>query len=153
MEISSAIEFGCGDGAQLALCRYPSYLGFDVSSSAIVECQSRFAGVSCQQFKLLDDYQGERADLTLSLDVIYHLVKQDVYEAHLRLLFDSSDRYVIVFSTDHDTKAIENSRHCRHRCFTDWVQEHRPEFVLTDVQTNKSANPNAAKFYIFEKEC
>ena len=29
--IDSVIEFGCGDGAQLALAEYPAYVGIDVS--------------------------------------------------------------------------------------------------------------------------
>lgn len=29
--IDSVIEFGCGDGAQLALAEYPAYGGIDVS--------------------------------------------------------------------------------------------------------------------------
>src|SRR5580704_5652224 len=30
--VEKVIEFGCGDGAQLRLAEYPSYIGVDVSS-------------------------------------------------------------------------------------------------------------------------
>src|SRR6266571_3595448 len=40
--VQSVIEFGCGDGNQLALCRYPRYIGLDVSRSAIMRCLERF---------------------------------------------------------------------------------------------------------------
>src|ERR1700690_3055812 len=33
--IKTVIEYGCGDGNQLRLSNYPSYLGFDISASAI----------------------------------------------------------------------------------------------------------------------
>src|ERR1700733_9306823 len=42
-EIRSVIEFGCGDGNQLSLADYSSYIGLDVSRSAIERCQHRFA--------------------------------------------------------------------------------------------------------------
>src|SRR5579864_6395854 len=34
--IQSVIEFGCGDGNQLSLASYPSYVGLDVSRTAIL---------------------------------------------------------------------------------------------------------------------
>ena len=37
--IKSVIEFGCGDGHQLSLARYPRYLGIDVSRFAIARCK------------------------------------------------------------------------------------------------------------------
>ena len=33
-KIASVVEFGCGDGNQLSLSRYPRYTGFDVSEHA-----------------------------------------------------------------------------------------------------------------------
>ena len=36
--ISSIIEFGCGDGNQLLLARYPRYTGLDVSKVALARC-------------------------------------------------------------------------------------------------------------------
>ena len=54
--ISSVIEFGCGDGNQLALMRYPCYAGFDVSHQAVSLCLKRFAMAGLdllQEFGLL----------------------------------------------------------------------------------------------------
>lgn len=34
-DVRSVIEFGCGDGNQLSLADYPSYIGLDVSRSAL----------------------------------------------------------------------------------------------------------------------
>ena len=37
-EIKSVIEFGCGDGNQLTLAQYNSYIGLDISNKAIKIC-------------------------------------------------------------------------------------------------------------------
>jgi len=50
--IQSVIEFGCGDGNQLSLARYPSYVGLDVSKTAIFLCGRRFAMDSDKSFFL-----------------------------------------------------------------------------------------------------
>src|SRR5262245_61906539 len=48
--IISVIEFGCGDGNQLKLSRYQTYIGFDVSKSAVQECQKVFGDDSTKAF-------------------------------------------------------------------------------------------------------
>jgi hypothetical protein len=42
MGIQTVIELGCGDGAQLALARYPRYVGIDVAEGSISVCRRRF---------------------------------------------------------------------------------------------------------------
>ena len=37
--VESVIEFGCGDGHQLSLAKYPHYVGLDVSRAAIRMCR------------------------------------------------------------------------------------------------------------------
>ena len=87
------IEFGCGDGNQLSLAEYPSYIGLDVSRTAIGLCQRRFSGDPAKSFFLYDgtcftDRAGVfAADLALSLDVVYHLTEDAVFETYLRHLF------------------------------------------------------------------
>jgi hypothetical protein len=38
-DVRSLIEFGCRDGNQLRLCRYPQYIGIDVSPTAVAKCR------------------------------------------------------------------------------------------------------------------
>ena len=70
------MEFGCGDGNQLSLADYPSYVGLDVSKTAVRLCQRRFADDLSKSFFLYDsacftDRAGLfTADLAVSLDVI-----------------------------------------------------------------------------------
>jgi hypothetical protein len=72
-DVASVIEFGCGDGAQLKLADYPAYIGFDVADESVELCRSKFLGDSTKEFKNAASWDYEHADLTLSLDVIFHL--------------------------------------------------------------------------------
>lgn len=121
--LTSVVEFGCGDGRQLALATYERYLGFDVSPTAVATCRRRFAGDGSKEFRLLDEYGGETAELVLSLDVIYHLVEDEVFENHMKRLFRAATRYVVIYSTDTERQAAFGRGHVRHRRFTDWIAE------------------------------
>jgi cyclopropane fatty-acyl-phospholipid synthase-like methyltransferase len=137
-DISNVIEFGCGDGNQLTLANYPSYLGVDVSETAIELCRSRFQDDPSKRFATLAEYSGQTADLALSLDVIYHLVEDEAYESHLRSLFSAANRFVIVYSSDTDhIQGHENSPHVRHRNFTQWVQKEQPRWRLVRRLPNR----------------
>ncbi len=127
--VESVIEYGCGDGNQLKLFEFREYLGFDVSPTAVEACRGEFAGDSSKRFALMGEYGGQRADMTMSLDVIYHLVEDEVFEAYLRRLFGSAERFVIVYSSDREV-AEESRRatHVRHRVFTRWVRDHLPQW-------------------------
>lgn len=120
--VRSVIEHGCGDGNQLALAVYPRYLGLDVSPVAIAACRSRFAADPSKEFRLVAEYRGERADLALSLDVIFHLVEDEVFERYMARLFGSAERFVIVYSSDTDDQTQAPGSHVRHRKFSRWVE-------------------------------
>ncbi|MHA7987746.1 class I SAM-dependent methyltransferase [Rathayibacter sp. CAU 1779] len=154
-DIHNVIELGVGDGHQLSLARYPSYVGFDVSSEAVRICRERFADDATKRFLLLDDYTEDRAELTLSLDVIYHLVEDDVFDAHMRLLFDSSTRYVAIYASNYESKT--STAHVRHREFTRWIGEHRPDWTLERCIKNPfpydptdNGGGSFADFYFYE---
>jgi SAM-dependent methyltransferase len=121
--VETVIEYGCGDGNQLRSARYPSYLGFDVSSAAVAMCREIFRDDETKRFELLENYAGEEADLSLSLDVIYHLVEDDVFSAHMERLFSSARRFVIIYSSDTDEQERIQLPHVRHRKFTRWTDE------------------------------
>ena len=53
-QISSIIEFGCGDGMQLSLADYPTYIGLDVSKTAIHICDNYFSSDKTKSFFLYD---------------------------------------------------------------------------------------------------
>lgn len=85
--IGSVVKYGSGDDNQLTLTHFSHYTGFDISSIAIEICQNAFANDDTKCFKSFDDYNNETAELSLSLDVIYHLVEDAIFEEYmLRLL-------------------------------------------------------------------
>lgn len=129
-DIRTVLEFGCGDGEQLALAEYPLYLGLDVSPSAVEICRRKFAGDAAKRFSLLGEYSGERVDLVLSLDVIYHLVEDLVYDAHMAALFAAARRFVVIYSSDTDEQPRGCGAHCRLRQFSSWVAARRPDWRL-----------------------
>lgn len=156
-DVRSVIEFGCGDGNQLTLSKYPSYLGFDVSETAVRKCKKLFAGDAAKRFRLLIDYKGEKADLALSLDVIFHLIEDDIFANHMRTLFGSSNQYVIIYASDSEECEAYQATHVRHRQFTIWVRQNIPQWELIEHIPNKypyqgdHTHGSPADFFVYAK--
>ena len=95
--IKTVMEFGCGDGNQLTIAKYPQYIGLDVSPTAVKLCYNRFKTDKTKSFYVynsmafVDNARLFKADLTMSLDVLYHLVEREIFENYLLHLFDKSD--------------------------------------------------------------
>lgn len=136
-QVRAVIEFGCGDGAQLALAQYPAYFGLDVSPDAIARCRARFAADPGKRFALVEDYAGERADLAVSADVIYHLVEDAVFEAYMHRLFGAATGLVAIYSSDCEAPPDPHAPHVRHRRFSDWVRAHAPDWRLLEHIPNR----------------
>lgn len=98
--ITSVIEFGCGDGNQLTLATYPAYLGLDISATAVERCRHLFQGDAGKRFEVMTSYAGQKAELAMSLDVIYHLVEDETLNQYLDTLFNSATRFVAIYSSD-----------------------------------------------------
>lgn len=153
--VQSVIELGCGDGQQLALANYPNYLGLDVSATAVDLCKARFADDATRSFLWYDPARTIRisnflqADLTLSLDVIYHLLEDHAYESYLRDLFTLSRRWVVIYSSDREPE--QTAPHVKHRKFTTDVASRYPAFELRAVIRNPLPKLTFADFYIFER--
>ena len=156
--INSVVEYGCGDGAQLELANYPEYTGFDVSPRAVTICREKLSGrLNCQFFetKIFLEKEGS-FDLALSLDVIYHLIEDDVFDAYMKRLFAASKNFVIIYSNNIDKKF--DAPHVRGRKFTLWCDEHAKDWSLYQVIENlypyDPAAPNDTShsdFYIYKR--
>lgn len=144
--IETVIEFGSGDGNQLRLADYPSYIGYDVSPDAIAACKQVFANDKGKMFKLAEEYAGETAELSLSLDVIYHLVEDTVFDQYMRRLFAAAERFVIIYSSNTDENSDAQAPHVRHRKFSRWVESTLGEWTLLEHIPNKYPyNPREEK--------
>jgi SAM-dependent methyltransferase len=147
--VATVIEYGCGDGNQLSLAHYPRYTGFDISPLAISLCRNNFKNDKSKTFKLMHEYWGETAQLALSLDVVYHLIEDDVFHDYMKRLFDSSEKYVIIYSTNIDKQQVFQAKHVRHRRFTDWINENRPQWSLQQRIPGVYSGKVSNDFFIF----
>ena len=94
-----------------------------------------FAADATKRFLRSDSVPpGLKADLALSLDVIYHLVEDHVFDAYMRRLFESARRFVIIYSSNADQETP--AEHVRHRQFTRWVEHNRPGWHLHSYHKN-----------------
>jgi SAM-dependent methyltransferase len=154
--VQSVLEFGCGDGNQLTLARYPRYTGYDVSATAVAMCKKRFDADSTKTFRTISEYADETADLTLSLDVIFHLVEDTVFESYMRTLFGASRRYAIIYSSNTDENEGYAGSHVWHRKFTQWVDTNLPGWKLVQHIPNRYpyrgdyTQGSFADFFIYE---
>jgi len=135
--IRSVIEFGCGDGAQLRLARYPEYVGVDVASSSVRRCSALFAEDATKRFFVADALPKNAGpfDLALSLDVIYHLIEDSVFDLYMRRLFGVAGSNVIIYSSNLD--APSEGHHVQHRKFTDWIAENAHDWQQQGFLRNR----------------
>jgi SAM-dependent methyltransferase len=100
--VQRVVDFGCGDGNQLSLAEYPSYVGLDVSGRVIEKTSARFADDESKSFIWYDPTRSVNrgaitGDLVLSLDVILHLVEDATLDAYLLNLDRAGSRYAVVY--------------------------------------------------------
>ena len=70
-------------------------------------------------------------------------------------IFNSARRFVVVYSSN--CTDPPPAPHVRHRKFTDWIEQHRPDWELSHVVRNKypfdrcsDAETSFADFYFFK---
>lgn len=155
--IQSVVDLGCGDGDQISLFTIPQYIGLDVSKTAIEKCVTRYKDDFTKRFYHYDpeSYEEKKSiilsDLSISLDVLYHLIEYEVFETYLHHLFSSSTKYVIIYSTNEEMKTRFYSTHVFHRYFTEYVEETFPDWYLIEVLKNQFPDKSRSDFYFYEK--
>jgi len=157
--VRKVIEFGCGDGSQLELASYPEYIGVDIAAGSIERCSSRFASDPTKRFFLTSDLPKDIGtfDLAISLDVIYHLVEDRVFEQYMRSLFGYAERHAVIYSSNRD--AVTPAVHVRHRKFTDWIDKNASEWRPSGFVPNpfpfdpdRPEETSCADFYLFTRQ-
>ncbi|WP_408643004.1 class I SAM-dependent methyltransferase [Lacrimispora saccharolytica] len=82
---------GCGDGNQLSQIKYKRYVGVDVSQTIIEQNRVKFKDDNSKQlFCALTEralYIDNRYELAISMDVIFHLLEESVFEKYMEGLF------------------------------------------------------------------
>lgn len=154
-DVTSVIDWGCGDGQVLELLQvgpkyspYVAYTGIDVSPT-ILDRNRRLFREFC--FATPDEASMPNrewtADLALSMDVLFHLPDDADYFAYLNHLFNSATRFVLIYSTNY--AGGRTARHVLRRSFTPDVAKHFPEWRLKLVET--PLREGLASFFWYEK--
>jgi hypothetical protein len=139
--IGSLVDIGCGDGSIAEGIVVPGYTGLDISASAVEKCRTRIknTGRLCKHFYTLDDIpeavKDKKFHISMSIDVLYHLVDDKLFEEHMKILFGLASEWVIIYSPDkeHLSGTVE---HIKHRIFTKYISDNYPEWVLERVIKN-----------------
>jgi hypothetical protein len=132
-------------------------VGLDVSHAAIDHCRERFSEDPTKQFLIYPDQldQVAPAQLTLSLDVVYHLVEDDVFDRYMTDLFRLSQAWVVIYASNVDRP--RKAPHVRHRRFSTWVEENAPGWEQAEHIPNRypalngveTATTSFAEFFVY----
>lgn len=151
--IKSLLEYGCGDGNQLSMIKCENIIGVDVSKTAIEKCKnllpnSKFFCLEKKSFPKI------KTDLLLSLDVIYHLIEDEVYENYIKNIVNHGSKFLIIYSANFDDES-SFAKHVRTRNFTKHNLINRSYKLLKMVENKyKSTDHNKGSFsdwYIYMK--
>lgn len=128
-EIKSVVEVGCGDGNQLRLLTgYDKYIGYDISETIVNKCTQTFSNDETKEF-INDVNKLPKSDLVLSLDVIYHLVEDDVFVEYMDKVF-SLGNIVCLYTTNSESTSMVN--HVKHRNVEKYVNDNFKDFEMVD---------------------
>jgi predicted TPR repeat methyltransferase len=144
--IKSITDFGCGDGNQISDIQIEYYNGLDISSSAIELCEKKYCNDGNKKFKVYNQnyLSDEKTDLTMSLDVIYHIFEDDLYNQYMNDLVNTSNKYVLIYSSNFEDTKWNN--HVRHRKFDDKLTN----LILIERFDNPLPDCSA-NFYLYKK--
>jgi len=127
--INSIVDIGCGDGNNLMLFDQVDYIGIDPSETIINLNKKKFIRDNQKKFYLLNGNQIEiakiannfisnRNSITLSLDIIFHLVEDYSYHDHIELINNINSNYCLIVSTNYEANYNLATPHVRHRKFS-----------------------------------
>lgn len=115
--IKSLLEYGCGDCNQLNLIECDNIIGVDVSKEAIELCNKKIPNHKFFTINKNESLSEVKIDLVLSLDVLYHLIEDDVYENYITNLVSLNSDYIIIYSCNFEDDG-NYAKHVKPRNFT-----------------------------------
>lgn len=148
--VKSLVDFGCGDGNQIQFINVPGlYLGVDISNTAIKKAK-RLKNNKDKLFQFFENttIKSQSFDMSLSLDVIFHLIDDDSFNEYMRCLFNASNNLVVIYSSNYE--AWKLTRHIRHRHFISWINTN-VNFTLKYKINNPFPEKSFCDFYIFQR--
>lgn len=130
LDVKKINEIGCGDANNLLFYNVRmQYTGYDISPKAIEMCKEKTRKIRNSLMYYFTDKVEEMdfdADLCLCLDVWYHQVLDEDFEALCDLLFNKGNwKYIIIYSTDTNSQFLADG--------TPLAPHMRPREVLSKV--------------------
>ena len=151
-DINSIIDYGVGDGNQLYFLNLneKKYIGLDVSSYIIEKCKEQYKSDNNKEFYDIANINinNYTCDLSLSCDVLYHLIEDKIFYEYLNNLFTISNKYVIIYANNIDKNHTE---HVKFRNFTKYIKNNFSDWILIRNIPNKFKHLSPSDFYIYEK--
>ena len=155
--IKTIIELGCGYANQLKHYSFNNYFGLDVSEAAINKCRNEFSTNKNYNFSLYRHpiNVSHKFDLSISIDVIYHLVEDDIFKKYMHDLFiNSQAKNVLIYSTNIDKNTLTS--HVKHRNITNYITENFSDWQKNDISTLDNymnlTELTKANFFAFSKK-
>lgn len=123
-------DYGHGDGNQLTYIKgFDKYYGYDVSKTIRDICINRYKGED--NYRFIDTpSKFIKADLSMSLDVLYHIIEEKLYVEYLKTLF-SIGEYVLIYAVDDN---VSGAPHYKAREFTPYIKKTFPNFKLIETK-------------------
>jgi SAM-dependent methyltransferase len=145
-EIKSVTDFGCGDGNQISKLNFEKYTGLDISQKAVNLCEEKHSGDKTKTFSVYDsNYTPSiKTDITMSLDVIYHIFEDDLYLKYIDDLIKTSNKYVLIYSSNYNDDKWQ--QHVRHRKF----DEALPKNLELVQKIDTIFDDCSADFYLYK---
>jgi SAM-dependent methyltransferase len=148
--IKTITDFGCGDGNQISLLKgFEQYNGYDFSPKAVNICAEKFKEDSKYNFEINPD-DLPVSDVTMSLDVTYHIIEDDYFEAYMHNLFKKSNKFVLIYSVN-STNNGGLATHLKNRLFVDWIKANYPMYEQINY-TKFEGKTNGVGFFLFAKQ-
>ena len=157
--IQEMLDYGMGDGNQLKYFDIKNYTGVDISKTIINKCKYIYKDDKNKNFYLIENYNNSnKKELVISLDVLLHLVSDDIYVNYLDNLFNFSDKYVIIYSYNCN---YQSATHVKYREFIPYILNKYNNWKLinhirneypADIHLKYDGNKSLSDFYIFKKD-
>lgn len=95
--------------------------------------------------------------MAVSLDVLFNLTEDNVYETYMDRLMTSTNKYVCIYSSNFERP---QNQHERRRKFSDYIEKNFPEFELIEEIQNeypydftKPNETSLSHFFFYKKIC
>lgn len=161
--IDTVVEYGCGDGVTASLITAKRYIGFDISPHAIAYAQDRcrdsashmflnYDGLSKDEvFEIVNRNKASENILSISMDVIFHLIEDETFFRYMDYLCTSPSKLVAVFCSDEDSAPRQPPTHYRDRAYSKLMIEKYGFELLDSKNLEVDEHGNRRDFKLFGK--